>query len=49
VLGSVDASFLAAAFGAIRAEYGDLQNYFADGLGLGSAERARLEAHYLEA
>ena len=49
VLGSVDASFLAAAFDAIRAEYGDLQNYFTDGLGLGSAERVRLQAHYLEA
>ena len=49
VLGSVDASFLAAAFGAVRHEYGDLQNYFTDGLGLGSAERVRLQAHYLEA
>jgi protein-tyrosine phosphatase len=49
VLGSVDASFLAAAFDAIRAEYGDLQNYFTDGLGLGGADRARLQAHYLEA
>jgi protein-tyrosine phosphatase len=48
VLGSVDASFLTAAFDAIRAEYGDLQSYFTDGLGLGSAERVRLQAHYLE-
>ncbi len=48
VLGSVDASFLAAAFGTIRAEYGDLDNYFSEGLKIGPAERARLERHYLE-
>jgi protein-tyrosine phosphatase len=45
----VDASFLAAAFDAIRADYGDLQQYFSDGLGLGAAERATLQARYLEA
>ena len=49
VLGSVEASFLAAAFDAIRADYGDLQQYFRDGLGLGAAERATLQARYLEA
>ena len=49
VLGSVEASFLAAAFDAIRADYGDLQQYFSDGLGLGAAERATLQARYLEA
>jgi protein-tyrosine phosphatase len=49
VLGSVEASFLAAAFDAIRADYGDLERYFADGLGLGARERARLKARYLEA
>ena len=48
VLASVEASFLAAAFDAIRADYGDLENYFSDGLGLGAGERARLEARYLE-
>jgi protein-tyrosine phosphatase len=48
VLGSVEASFLAAAFDAIRADYGDLESYFSDGLGVGAGERARLEARYLE-
>jgi protein-tyrosine phosphatase len=48
VLGSVEASFLAAAFEAIGAEYGDLETYFIDGLGLGVRERTRLEARYLE-
>ena len=47
-LASVEASFLAAAFEAIQAEYGDLERYFSDGLGLGPRERARLEATYLE-
>jgi len=49
VLGSVQASFLAAAFEAIDADYGNLEIYLRDGLGLGSPERARLEARYLEA
>jgi protein-tyrosine phosphatase len=49
VLGSVEASFLAAAFEAIRADYGDLDRYLGDGLGLGTSERARLQARYLEA
>ena len=40
VLGSVESSFLAAAFDAIRADYGDLESYFSDGLGLGAGERA---------
>jgi protein-tyrosine phosphatase len=48
VLGSVEASFLAAAFEAISADYGDLESYFGDGLGLGARERAALEARYLE-
>ena len=39
VLASVEASFLAAAFDAIGAEYGDLEGYFSDGLGLGAGER----------
>jgi protein-tyrosine phosphatase len=48
VLGSVQTSFLAAAFEAIDADYGDLENYLRDGLGLGKAERAHLEARYLQ-
>ena len=48
VLGSVEASFLAAAFEAIRADYGDLEAYFSDGLGLGAGEHTRLLARYLE-
>jgi protein-tyrosine phosphatase len=48
VLGSVQAPFLAAAFEAIAADYGDLENYFRDGLGLGTAERANLQARYLQ-
>jgi protein-tyrosine phosphatase len=49
VLGSVEASFLAAAFNAIRSDYGDLAQYFHRGLGLGPAERAALQTRYLEA
>lgn len=48
VLASVEASFLAAAFDAISADYGDLESYLSDGLGLGAQERARLEARYLD-
>ena len=48
VLGTVEASFLAAAFETISADYGDLESYFSDGLGLGAGERAALEARYLE-
>src|SRR6202020_1037756 len=48
VLGTVQSSFLAAAFEAIGADYGDLEGYFSDGLGLGAKERAGLEARYLE-
>jgi len=49
VLGSVQVSFLAAAFEAIDTDYGDLESYLRDGLGLGKAERADLEARYLQA
>jgi protein-tyrosine phosphatase len=49
VLGSVQTSFLAAAYDAIRADYGDLEAYFGDGLGLRARERATLHARYLEA
>jgi protein-tyrosine phosphatase len=48
VLGSVQASFLAAAFDAIGTDYGDLESYFRNGLGLGIEEHARLEARYLD-
>jgi protein-tyrosine phosphatase len=48
VLGTVQVSFLAAAFEAIDADCGDLETYLRDGLGLGTAERVRLEARYLE-
>jgi protein-tyrosine phosphatase len=49
VLASVEASFLAAAFEAVAEQYGNLETYFGDGLGLGPHERAALEACYLEA
>jgi protein-tyrosine phosphatase len=48
VLGSVEASFLAAAFDAINADYGGLESYFSDGLGVGAQQRARLAARYLK-
>jgi protein-tyrosine phosphatase len=49
VLGSVQTGFLAAAFEAIDADYGDLESYLRDGLGLGATERAALAARYLQA
>jgi protein-tyrosine phosphatase len=49
VLASVQASFLAAGFEAIRAEYGDLESYLGDALGLGAREHATLQARYLDA
>ena len=48
VLGSVESSFLAAAFETISADYGGLETYFSEGLGLGPQQRASLEALYLE-
>jgi protein-tyrosine phosphatase len=48
VLGTVQSSFLAAAFDVIAEEYGGLDRYFSQGLGLGERERASLEARYLE-
>jgi protein-tyrosine phosphatase len=48
VLGTVQASFLGAAFEAIDADYGDLETYLRDGLGLGHAERTSLESRYLQ-
>jgi protein-tyrosine phosphatase len=49
VLGSVRDNFLGAAFEAINADYGDLEAYLRDGLGLGATERNALEARYLQA
>lgn len=48
VLGTVQASFLGAAFDAINADYGNLETYYREGLGLGATERAALEARYLQ-
>jgi protein-tyrosine phosphatase len=47
-IGSVHASFLAAGFEAVSADYGDLESYFRDGLGLGDRERAALQQRYLQ-
>ena len=47
-LASVEASFLAAAFEVISADYGDLERYLGEGLGLRNGERERLQARYLE-
>jgi protein-tyrosine phosphatase len=49
VLASVQPPFLAAAFEAIDADFGDLESYFVDGLGIGPAERKALQTRYLEA
>ena len=48
-IGSVETSFLAAAFVAVAAEYGDLESYLRDGLKLGTPERTALKARYLQA
>lgn len=47
VLGSVQPAFLGAAFEAIDADYGSLETYLRDGIGLGAAERTALAARYL--
>ena len=47
-IGSVEASFLAAGFDAVSADYGSLEDYFRDGLGLGVRERAALRERYLQ-
>ncbi len=47
-IGSVEASFLAAGFEAVRDDYGGLEDYFRDGLGLGVRERAALRERYLQ-
>ena len=48
VLGSVQPAFLGAAFEAIDADYGSLETYLQNGLGLGAAERKALEERYLQ-
>jgi protein-tyrosine phosphatase len=48
-IGSVEASYLAAGFDAVNAQYGDIESYFRDGLGLGTLERTELKARYLQA
>jgi protein-tyrosine phosphatase len=47
-IGSVEASFLAAGFDAIRTDYGDLDSYLRDGLALGVGERTSLRERYLQ-
>ena len=49
VLGTVQPAFLGAAFEAIDADYGSLETYLKDGIGLGAAERTALAARYLQA
>ncbi|MGJ4947108.1 tyrosine-protein phosphatase [Bradyrhizobium sp. HKCCYLS20291] len=44
---TVQTSFLAAAFEAMRGDYGDVDNYLSHGLGLGRAERKALQERYL--
>ncbi|QPF88885.1 tyrosine-protein phosphatase [Bradyrhizobium commune] len=48
-IGSVEASYLDAAFDAVGREYGDIDTYLRDGLKLGPAERTALKARYLQA
>jgi protein-tyrosine phosphatase len=47
-IGSVDASFLAAGFDAVNAQYGNLEGYFREGLGLGTSERTELRKRFLQ-
>lgn len=47
-IGSVEASYLAAAFEAVGQDYGDLETYLRDGLNLGGAERSALKERYLQ-
>lgn len=48
VLWRVQPEFLQAAFEAVQADYGGLEGYFREGLGLRDAERERLRQLYLE-
>ncbi|WP_256809286.1 tyrosine-protein phosphatase [Bradyrhizobium sp. Bra64] len=47
-IGSVEVSYLAAAFEAVGRDYGDLETYLRDGLKLGTSERSALKARYLQ-
>jgi len=47
-IGSVETSYLAAAFAAVDSEYGDLETYLRDGLKIGPQEREALRARYLQ-
>jgi protein-tyrosine phosphatase len=49
VLISVEGSFLAAAFGVIHSEYGGIDGYLEEGLGIGPQQRGILEQRYLTA
>jgi protein-tyrosine phosphatase len=48
VLWRVQPEFLGAAMETVEADYGDLEAYFRDGIGLGPLERDRLRRLYLE-
>jgi protein-tyrosine phosphatase len=48
VLFGVQPAFLHAAFDAVRQQFGSLEGYFREGLGVRDAELARLKALYLE-
>lgn len=48
-IGSVNASYLDAAFDAVGRDYGDVETYLRDGLRLGRAERTALKERYLQA
>jgi protein-tyrosine phosphatase len=48
VLAKVQGSFLAAALEAVRENYGSLDGYLSDGLGVSPRERKELEAKYLD-
>ncbi|WP_375309325.1 tyrosine-protein phosphatase [Bradyrhizobium sp. A5] len=47
-IGSVETSYLEAAFAAVDGEYGDLDTYLRDGLKIGPQEREALQARYLQ-
>jgi protein-tyrosine phosphatase len=47
-IGSVEASYLTSALEAIHADYGGIEIYLKDGLGLGESERANLKDRYLQ-
>lgn len=49
VLWGVQAPFLEAAWAAVEEDFGSMDGYLRDGLGVGAAERERLHATYLQA